>query len=199
LGFSNAFTHLPNIREPAWVSPSARELSSAEAAAFGSNPNPGEVRRFTLQCPARDRTSNPSLQPSCILLIEDSQADAGLVREALEQHGVEGELLLIRDGEGAIRYVEAFREQNAACPDLVILDLNLPRRSGREVLECMRDSASFGDATIVIFSSSGAQEDRSLAVGFRVSRYIRKPLRLAEFLSLGAVFKAILDESRSSR
>jgi CheY-like chemotaxis protein len=113
------------------------------------------------------------------------------VREALLHHSVEGELLVIRDGDAAIRYVENI-ESTERCPDLVIVDLNLPKRPGREVLERMRQHPCFRHATVAIFSSSNAEQDRALAFGFRVSRYIRKPLRLDDFLNLGAVFKALL-------
>jgi chemotaxis family two-component system response regulator Rcp1 len=110
------------------------------------------------------------------------------VREALELHGVAGELLVIRDGEAAIRYIDTVQE----CADLVIVDLNLPRRPGSEVLAHMRQHPQYRDGTVVILSSSNAEQDRAQAFGFRVIRYIRKPLRLEEFLSLGAEFKALL-------
>ncbi len=110
------------------------------------------------------------------------------MREALELHGVAGELLVIRDGEAAIRYVETAEE----CADLVIVDLNLPRRPGREVLECMRRHPRYRDGAVVILSSSNADQDRAQAFGFRITRYMRKPLRLEEFLGLGAEFKALL-------
>lgn len=187
---SNVFTAPPIFLEPAWASPFARESWNAAADVSGSNRNQDEVRRFTLQSHAPE-ARDTAKKPSFILLIEDSQADAGLVREALLHHSVEGELLVIRDGDAAIRYVENI-ESTERCPDLVIVDLNLPKRPGREVLERMRQHPCFRHATVAIFSSSNAEQDRALAFGFRVSRYIRKPLRLDDFLNLGAVFKALL-------
>jgi DNA-binding response OmpR family regulator len=128
-----------------------------------------------------------------ILLIEDNQADAALVREALEEHDVKGELLLITDGDKAIRYIDAMERQQAGCPDLVILDLNLPKRSGREVLQSIRRSAHWRNTTVVVLSSSDARQDQADAMDLGARRYISKPLRLEEFLRLGAVFKELLD------
>ena len=130
-----------------------------------------------------------------ILLVEDNPADAGLVREALEEHGVEGELVVLTDGESAIRFIRALDAQSIACPDLVIIDLNLPKRPGRDVLECVRQSVWCGHVPVVILSSSDAKEDRAETLRLGASRYIRKPSRLEEFMSLGAIFKAMLEGS----
>jgi CheY-like chemotaxis protein len=148
----------------------------------------------------QSQIENPSRQPSeikavSILLVEDNPADAGLVREALEEHNVEGELIVLNDGEKAIGFIQALDAHPASCPDLVILDLNLPKKSGRVVLECMRRSPICGRAPVVILSSSDAQQDRADAARLGANRYIRKPSRLEEFLSLGAVFKATLSGS----
>ena len=77
-----------------------------------------------------------------ILLIEDNRADVELVREALLEHEVEGDLIVLTNGESAIEFIRTLDAQRAECPDLVILDLNLPKRHGLEVLEFVRQSAS---------------------------------------------------------
>jgi DNA-binding response OmpR family regulator len=136
------------------------------------------------------------LRENSILLIEDNLADVGLVREALVEHGVEGELLVIGDGDKAFRFVQGLDIQPANCPDLVILDLNLPKRSGREVLQAMRQSANCKDTTVVILSSSDAQQDRTDARVLGANLYLQKPSRLEEFLGLGAIFKALLEGLR---
>jgi CheY-like chemotaxis protein len=124
--------------------------------------------------------------------VEDNPADAGLVRKALEEHGVEGELTILADGEKAIQFIEALETQPVDCPDLVIIDLGLPKKPGREVLERMRLSVRCGRVPVVVLSSSDAQQDRADADRFGASRYLRKPSRLEEFLSLGAIFKETL-------
>ena len=118
------------------------------------------------------------------------------MREALEEHGVEGELVVIPDGEVAIRWIEALDTGADACPDLLILDLNLPKRAGREVLQHVRESVKCRAATVVVLSSSDVEQDRSEAMRLGASRYISKPLRLAEFIQLGAVFREILEQRR---
>jgi two-component system response regulator len=118
-----------------------------------------------------------------------------LVRRALEQHGVAGELLVIADGEKAIEFIQALDDDpSAACPVLAIIDLNLPKKSGREVLERMRLSERCPHIPVVILSSSDAERDKADAARLGATRYIRKPSHLEEFLSLGAIFKAALSE-----
>lgn len=118
-------------------------------------------------------------------------ADVGLIREALEEHGVQGELLVIGDGDAAIRFVDAL-EGMVPRPGLVIIDLNLPKRSGREVLKYMRRSERYNDIPVAILSSSDAARDRNDALQLGATRYMAKPLRLEEFLGLGVIFRAML-------
>lgn len=117
------------------------------------------------------------------------------MRAALEEHGVAGELIVIPDGEKAIRYLQSLEQSSAARPDLVILDLNLPRRPGREVLEFIRQSSRLRDTVVAILSSSDDQQDRIDAFLLGANRYLQKPLRASAFLSLGAVFKELLGGS----
>ena len=125
--------------------------------------------------------------------MEDNPADTGLVREALDEHGVECDLVVLGDGEKAIRYIQEFDTLPRECPDLLIVDLNLPKRSGREVLQTMRLSVKCRTAPVVVLSSSDAQRDKLDSARLGANRYIHKPLRLEEFLRLGAVFKAMLE------
>jgi chemotaxis family two-component system response regulator Rcp1 len=127
-----------------------------------------------------------------ILLVEDNPADVGLVRKALEEHEVGGELLVAADGEIAIQFIEGLDAQPAARPDLIIIDLSLPKRSGLEVLERLRRSAHCGQVSAVILSSSNTQQDQSDTARLGASRYISKPSRLEDFLGLGGIFKAML-------
>jgi chemotaxis family two-component system response regulator Rcp1 len=151
------------------------------------------VRRFSLQSrAAKLGETAPSQPPVVVFLAEDNPADAGLVRRALEEHGFEGELIVIADGEKAIEFIRAIDAEAARCPDLAIVDLNLPKKPGREVLERIRLSERCRHIPVVILSSSDAERDKADAVRFGASKYIRKPSKLDEFLSLGAIFKAVL-------
>jgi DNA-binding response OmpR family regulator len=80
--------------------------------------------------------------------------------------------------------------------DLVIVDLNLPKRPGRDVLQSIRQSVLCSAATVVILSSSDAPRDVTEALELGASKYVRKPLDLEEFLALGGVFKGMLEASR---
>jgi CheY-like chemotaxis protein len=129
-----------------------------------------------------------------VLLVEDNPADSMLVRKAFEEHGFSGELTLVEDGETAIQLIQGLDlEALAECPDLVIIDLSLPRKSGSEVLETMRRSERCGRIPVVILSSSDALQDKAVAARLGASRYIRKPSRLEDFLALGAIFKEIIE------
>jgi DNA-binding response OmpR family regulator len=127
-----------------------------------------------------------------ILLVEDNPADANLVRKALEEHNIEGELMVAGDGENAIRLIEELDALSVDCPDLIIVDLSLPKRSGREVLARLRLSARCSRVPIVILTSSDAKKDQVEAARLGVSQYLRKPSRLEDFLNLGGILKAIL-------
>jgi DNA-binding response OmpR family regulator len=130
-----------------------------------------------------------------ILVVEDNPADAGLIRRALEEHGVNGTLFVLADGEKAIQFIHALDVKDSPCPGLAIIDLNLPKKSGREVLECIRQSANCHGAPVVILSSSDTHQDKAEAMRLGASRYLRKPSSLAEFMSLGAIFKATLESA----
>ena len=127
-----------------------------------------------------------------IALVEDNPADVGLICRALEAHGVEGEIAAMNDGENAIRFFQFVETEGIGCPGLVILDLNLPRKSGREVLEYIRRGEKCARTPIIVLTSSDADGDRADANRFGASHYIRKPLRLQEFLDLGAIFRQAL-------
>lgn len=130
--------------------------------------------------------------------MEDNPADVGLVREALEEHGVSCELIVINNGERAARFIREFSDQTR-CPDLIILDLNLPRKPGLEVLKQMRASLKCSHVPIVILTSSELQKDKDETTRLGASTYIRKPSNLDDFMMLGSVFKAMLNVSGRGR
>ncbi|HEX4278382.1 MAG TPA: response regulator [Bryobacteraceae bacterium] len=117
------------------------------------------------------------------------------MRECLKEHDVSGELIVVSDGDTAIRFIESFDTDETNCPDLVILDLNLPKASGLAVLRTMRRSVKCKDAPVVILSSSEVQKEIDEAAQLGANRFIRKPMRLEEFLALGAVFKTLLEQT----
>jgi len=134
-----------------------------------------------------------------ILLVDDNPADVLLVREALKWHDVNSELIVARDGDEAIRLLDQIDTSLLACPELVILDLNLPRRSGFEVLERVRASPRFGERPVVVLSSSDAPSDRRKAKSLGASQYLQKPSNLQDFMSIGAKLKDILANAQQHR
>lgn len=108
-----------------------------------------------------------------ILLVEDSVPDAMLIREALLQAGVDGELEVLTDGEQAME-----RLARGPAPDLVLLDLNLPRKDGREVLAEMKCDEDLREIPVIVLTTSSAPQDVRFAYRHCANSYIRKPLGL---------------------
>src|SRR4051812_9690862 len=96
-----------------------------------------------------------------ILLAEDNPADVFLVREALAAHALQVNLHVVKDGEAAIRFIEAVDQaDDLRCPELVLLDLNLPKKSGLEVLATLRRSIKCAKVPVAIISSSRAPAEK---------------------------------------
>lgn len=131
-----------------------------------------------------------------ILVVEDTEADVLLVREALEHAGLAFDLQVLDDGEKAVDFAESLdRDRTVSRPDLVLLDLNLPKKSGSQVLERLRQSSACGDVPVVVLTSSDSPKDRAQVAQLQASLYFRKPSRLDEFMKLGEVVRQILVET----
>ena len=129
-----------------------------------------------------------------LLLVEDNPADVNLVEEALEEANLQCDLSVMRNGAQAIEFIERLdAESSEALPDLVLLDLNLPKVSGEAVLERVRLSPRFGMAKVLIISSSDAPTDRERVMNLGASDYFRKPSNLAQFMELGRKVRATLE------
>ena len=126
--------------------------------------------------------------------MEDNPADVMLVQEMLNESGISCELTLIADGEKAMRFIEELDHQRRPCPDLVLLDLKLPKSEGHKVLERMRGSTQCPKVPVVILTSSDDAEDRAKAARLGATRYLRKPSRLDDFIGLGSVIRQVLND-----
>lgn len=98
------------------------------------------------------------------------------------------------DGEKAIAFLDEVDEGITPCPALIVLDLNLPKRTGREVLQRVRSSPRCGKTLVAIFSSSDAAKDREETANLGANRYIRKPSNLDEFMAVGSILKDLLSQ-----
>jgi CheY-like chemotaxis protein len=108
-----------------------------------------------------------------ILLVEDNRADALLVQEALRTVGVDAPVEVATDGEAALRRL---RDAGGSRPGLVLLDLNLPRLDGREVLSHLKTDPALRDIPVVVLTTSSAPPDVALAYDRGANAYVRKPL-----------------------
>ncbi len=130
-----------------------------------------------------------------ILLAEDNPADILLVRKALDQHQIPHALHVVRDGEEALTFIEGMGEPDGdPCPDVVLLDLNLPKIDGPEVLTELRKHPECARTPVIVISSSDAHKDRERMAGLGISRYFRKPSDLDGFLRLGALVREVMRE-----
>ncbi len=129
---------------------------------------------------------------STILLVEDNPADILLLREALAWNDVKFDLLIAYDGDEAVELIEEIEAAPSSGPDLIVLDLNLPRKNGFDVLRRVRRSLKCGAGPVVVLSSSETAADRAEAARLGASCYIRKPSNLNDVRSVGGKLKAIL-------
>jgi two-component system, chemotaxis family, response regulator Rcp1 len=132
------------------------------------------------------------------LVVEDNRADVFLIREAVEGAHLDLDLHVVHDGDKAIRFLEeAEHDPMAPAPDLVILDINLPKRSGRDVVRRMRQGLRCGGALVVVVTSSDSERDRQEMGKFGINAYFRKPSEYASFMKLGELIQALLNEASS--
>jgi CheY-like chemotaxis protein len=121
------------------------------------------------------------MKPIEILLVEDNPGDARLTREALAMSTIRHQLHHARDGEEAMAFLR--REPpfaNAPQPDLILLDLNLPRRDGREVLEDVKRDRRLMHIPVVVLTSSQAEEDIMRSYQLHANCFITKPVDLEQ-------------------
>ena len=124
-------------------------------------------------------------QPVEILLVEDSPGDVRLTQEVLSEARIANTLRVVGDGEAAMRYLrreEEFAGQER--PDLVLLDLNLPRKDGREVLAEVKSDPDLHTIPVVVLTTSGAEQDIARSYELSANSYITKPIDLDEFIKV---------------
>ena len=126
-----------------------------------------------------------SPRPIEILLVEDNPGDVRLMEEAFREGKVTNSLSVVKDGVAAMAYLR--REDphaGAARPDLILLDLNLPKKDGREVLTEIKSDPELKRIPVVVLTTSAAEQDVLKAYDEYVNAYITKPVDLDEFLGL---------------
>jgi len=124
-------------------------------------------------------------RPIEILLVEDNPGDVRLVQEAMNENKLHNHLSAVGDGVEAIAYLH--REgayADADRPDIILLDLNLPRKDGREVLSEIKQDSSLKRIPMVVLTSSSAEQDIFKSYDLQVNCYITKPVDLEQFIKV---------------
>jgi two-component system, chemotaxis family, response regulator Rcp1 len=124
----------------------------------------------------------PAFRPIEILMVEDNPGDVRLTREALKGGKVWNQLNVVEDGVAALDYLHRRPPyEGARRPDLILLDLNLPKKDGREVLAEVKSDASLKLIPVVVLTSSQADEDVVRAYALNANCYVAKPVDLHQF------------------
>jgi CheY-like chemotaxis protein len=130
-------------------------------------------------------TPKPAGQPIEVLLVEDDPGDVLLIREAFDFNKVHNNLNVVSDGEQALDYLRGTGDyQGRTRPDLVLLDLNLPRKDGREVLAEVKSDPDLRTIPIVVLTTSEAEEDVLKSYQLHANAYVTKPVDFERFVSI---------------
>jgi len=128
------------------------------------------------------------------LLVEDNLPDVMVVEDAIAKHQIPVELYVVDDGEKACEFIDrAASDPKAPRLEFLLLDLNLPKRSGIEVLRHLRNRSQFRDIPVLIITSSDLSHDKARFTELGANRYFRKPPSYESFLKVGEVLKELLE------
>ncbi len=126
-----------------------------------------------------------NVNPIDILLVEDNPGDARLAKEALKESKIHNNLYIVLDGEEALQFLRKEGEfSGAVTPDLILLDLNLPKIDGREVLDTVKRDENLKMIPVVILTTSRAEEDIIKSYKLHANCFISKPLDLDQFMKV---------------
>ena len=129
--------------------------------------------------------------PLRVLLAEDNPGDVVLVRDALQQQLLNFELVVMDNGD-KIRSFLNTPEENHPNPDVLLLDLNLPRVDGPDMFRLLREHPCCCDAPLIVITSSDSPRDREWTEQFRVAHYFRKPSNYDAFMKLGELVRSVV-------
>lgn len=127
-----------------------------------------------------------------VVLAEDNPADVYLVRTALQDEGLEVNLQVFSDGEQLLTYINDVDVKKAPQPDLLLLDLNMPKRSGHEILARLKEGDRRASPPVIVITSSDSIQDKRLAAEMGAAHFFCKPSDLDEFMKLGTIVRSVL-------
>jgi len=129
--------------------------------------------------------NGPAVAPIDILLVEDNPGDARLTQEALKESKMLNHLHHVRDGVEAMEFLRREgRYTEAPIPDIILLDLNLPRKDGREVLAELKGMPRLKNIPVVVLTTSDAEQDILMSYNLHANCYITKPVDLEKFIEI---------------
>jgi CheY-like chemotaxis protein len=124
-------------------------------------------------------------RPIDVLLVEDDPGDVLMTREAFEDNKVANNLYVVSDGVMAMEFLRRQGQYaDAPIPDLVLLDLNLPRMDGREVLAALKEDPELRRIPVVVLTTSEAEEDVLRSYSLHANAYVTKPVDFARFIEV---------------
>ena len=124
-------------------------------------------------------------KPVEILIVEDNKGDVGLIEEVFEEAKIRNKLNVAEDGEEAMLYLRGKGKFSGSLrPDIVILDLNLPNKDGREVLREIKEDNNLKNIPVIILTSSSAEKDILRAYDLHANAYITKPIDFDQFINV---------------
>jgi CheY-like chemotaxis protein len=121
------------------------------------------------------------MKPISILLVEDNEGDILLTTEALEECKIVNKITIIKDGKAAIDFFEYLNDKNDI-PDIVLLDINLPKVSGQEVLVYIKNNNKYKQIPVIMLTTSSAEKDIMASYKNHVNCYITKPVEVMDFI-----------------
>jgi CheY-like chemotaxis protein len=129
-------------------------------------------------------------KPITILLVEDNPGDIRLVQEIFHEGMVPHHLEVVRDGEEAMRFLHRQKPfDNSLLPDLILLDLNLPKKSGDQVLAEIKSDGRLRKIPVIVLTASKAEEDINKAYNNHANCYLTKPIDLDQFIHVVQAIK----------
>jgi chemotaxis family two-component system response regulator Rcp1 len=134
-----------------------------------------------------------------IVVVDDNESDVFLLDRALKKQGFPFELVHLINGDGALAFI---RRQgayaDAAIPNLILLDLNLSKYTGEDIIHEIRNAPHLADVLVCVWSSSRSRQDESLLKSLGVSRFIIKPSGLGQFMEIGKILEDLLRPAKTS-
>ncbi|MGR8010634.1 response regulator [Streptomyces hypolithicus] len=128
--------------------------------------------------------SEEDVEPIVVLLVEDDAGDELMTREAFEDNKIRNELHVVRDGQEALDFLYRQGDHTQAPrPDLILLDLNLPKYDGRQVLERIKQDDALAHIPVVVLTTSSAEEDIVRSYRLHANAYVTKPVDLDQFIA----------------